>query len=118
MRRATSVCPLAESLTTTSRLLLAERVRVTRPMRIRRVTSRDKVEASMLVKSARSIWRWPPLLAKHRQHAPLRDAQAMTRQRIGAELLGDDGADPVDQIGQVIAEIELGRGFRHGQIQP
>ena len=47
-----------------------------------------------------------------RQHAPLRDAQAVTRQRIGAELLGDDGADPVDQIGQVIAEIDLGRGFR------
>jgi hypothetical protein len=29
-------------------------------------------------------------------------------------LLGDDGADPVDQIGQVIAEIELGRVLRHG----
>src|SRR5580704_13709178 len=38
----------------------------------------------------------------------------MTRQRIGAELLGNDGADPVDQIGQVIAEIELRRVLRHG----
>ena len=47
---------------------------------------------------------------QNRHHAPHRDAQAMTRQRLGAELLGDDGADPVDQIGQVIAEIELGTG--------
>jgi hypothetical protein len=38
----------------------------------------------------------------------------MPRQRIRAELLGDDGADPVDEIGQVIAEIELGRVLCHG----
>ena len=49
--------PLAESITTTSRLLVVERVRVSKPIRTRRVTIRDKVDASMLVNSARSIWR-------------------------------------------------------------
>jgi hypothetical protein len=38
----------------------------------------------------------------------------VARQRVGAELLGDDGADPVDEVGQVIAEIELGGVLRHG----
>jgi hypothetical protein len=38
----------------------------------------------------------------------------MARQRILAELLGDDSADAVDEVGQVIAEIELGRVLRHG----
>src|SRR6516165_5288657 len=60
MRWFTSDCPFGDSLTVTSRLLLTERVRVTRPLRIRRVMSRDKVETSMLVRSARSICRWLP----------------------------------------------------------
>ena len=47
MRRATSVLPFAESVTATSRLLLVERVRVSKPIRTRRVTIRDKVDASM-----------------------------------------------------------------------
>src|SRR6516165_291085 len=55
MRWFTNDWPLGDSLTVTSRLLLAERVRVTRPLRISRVTSRDKVETSMLVRSAKSI---------------------------------------------------------------
>ena len=32
-----------------------------------------------------------------------------SRQRLAAELLGNDGADPVDEIRQIIVEIELGR---------
>ena len=118
MRRPTSAVALGESFTATSRLLLAERVRVTRPSRTRRVTSRDKVEASMLVRSARSIWRCWPALASTAMHPPHGDAKPMRRQRFRAELVGDDGADPVDQIGQVIAEIDLRRGLRHGPIQP
>src|SRR5215467_13256044 len=55
MRWFTSDWPFGDSLTVTSRLLLAERVRVTRPLRTRRLTSRDKVETSMLVRSAKSI---------------------------------------------------------------
>jgi hypothetical protein len=45
----------------------------------------------MLVSSAISICRWLPALAS-------------------AALLGDDGADPVHQIGQVVIEFELGGG--------
>ncbi len=51
---------------------------------------------------------------EHRHHPPHRDAQPVRRQRFGAELIGDDGADPVHQIGQIIAEIELG-GLLHGR---
>jgi len=55
--------PFGVSRTTTSRLLVAERVRVTRPIFTRRVTTRERVETSMLVRAARSIWRWPSSLA-------------------------------------------------------
>src|SRR5262249_8125124 len=55
--------PFGVIRTTTSRLLVAERVRVTRPIFTKRVTTRDKVETSMLVLAATSIWRWPSSLA-------------------------------------------------------
>src|SRR5215470_1501993 len=55
--------PFGVRRTTTSRLLVADRVRVTRPIFTRRVTTRDKVETSMLVLAATSIWRWPSSLA-------------------------------------------------------
>ena len=48
---------------------------------------------------------------QQRHDTPHRDAQPIRRQRFGAELLGNDVADPVDQVGQVIVEIE--RGFHH-----
>src|SRR5262249_15052893 len=58
--RASMAAPFEVRRTTTSRLLVAERVRVTRPIFTRRVTTRERVETSMLVWPARSIWRWPP----------------------------------------------------------
>src|SRR5262245_20697333 len=61
--RARIAAPFGVSLTTTSRLLVADRVRVTRPIFTKRVTTRDKVETSMLVLAATSIWRWPSSLA-------------------------------------------------------
>jgi len=61
--RASIAAPFGVSRTTTSRLLVAERVRVTSPVFTRRVTTRDRVETSMLVWAARSIWRWPSSLA-------------------------------------------------------
>src|SRR5262249_20768706 len=57
--RAGPAAPFGVRRTTTSRLLVADRVRVTRPIFTRRVTTRDKVETSMLVRAATSIWRWP-----------------------------------------------------------
>ncbi len=44
MSWATSALPFGDSSTATSRLLLAERLRVTSRMRTSRVTSRDNVE--------------------------------------------------------------------------
>src|SRR5215475_12306745 len=61
--RARTAAPFGVSRTTTSRLLVEERVRVTRPIFTKRVTTRDKVETSMLVRAATSIWRWPSSLA-------------------------------------------------------
>jgi len=61
--RARIAAPFGVRRTTTSRLLVADRVRVTRPIFTRRVTTRDKVETSMLVRAATSIWRWPSSLA-------------------------------------------------------
>jgi hypothetical protein len=55
MASASTATPLAVRRTTTSRLLVAERVRVTSPIFTRRVTTRDNVETSMLVLPARSI---------------------------------------------------------------
>src|SRR6266566_4051722 len=52
--RARTAAPFGVRRTTTSRLLVAERVRVTRPIFTRRVTTRDKVETSMLVLAATS----------------------------------------------------------------
>ena len=57
-----SPAPLPVRRTTTSRLLVADRVRVTRPILTSRLTTRDRVETSMLVLAARSIWRWPSSL--------------------------------------------------------
>src|ERR1700730_10571359 len=53
--RDRTAAPFAVKRTTTSRLLVADRVRVTRPIFTRRVTTRDKVETSMLVLAATSI---------------------------------------------------------------
>ena len=53
--RARTAAPFGVRRTTTSRLLVADRVRVTRPIFTRRVTTRDKVETSMLVLAATSI---------------------------------------------------------------
>ena len=64
---------------------------------IDRETMRDN--ASMLVNSANdpdAAGRW----RRHRQHPPRGD-EPMQRQRFGAELIGDDAADPIDQIGQI-----------------
>jgi hypothetical protein len=41
----------------------------------------------------------------------------MRLERLAAELFGNDAADPVDEIGQIIAEIELGRAL-HGAVGP
>src|SRR5262249_7781304 len=54
--RATSARPFGLSPTTTSRLLVAERLRVTKPMRTSRLTNRDIVEASIEVMVTRSTW--------------------------------------------------------------
>src|SRR6516164_9936756 len=53
--RASTAAPFGVRQTTTSRLLVADRVRVTSPIFTRRVTTRDKVETSMLVLAATSI---------------------------------------------------------------
>jgi hypothetical protein len=60
MTRSRTARPLAVSRTMTSRLLFAERVRVTRPMFASRVAARDRVDTSMLVLVATSIWRCAP----------------------------------------------------------
>ena len=108
MRRATSALPFAESLTATSRLLFAERLRVTeahahqprhQPRQSRGIDAGQIGEVDLALAA---------VAASTAMHAPHRDAQPVLGQRLLAELLGDDGADPVDQIGQVIAEIELG----------
>jgi hypothetical protein len=52
--RARTAAPFGVRRTTTSRLLVADRVRVTSPIFTRRVTTRDKVETSMLVLAATS----------------------------------------------------------------
>jgi hypothetical protein len=52
--RARIAEPFGVKRTTTSRLLVADRVRVTSPIFTRRVTTRDKVETSMLVLAATS----------------------------------------------------------------
>src|SRR5258708_995976 len=57
--RARIADPFGVRHTVTSRLLVADRVRVTSPILTIRVTTRDKVETSMLVLPARSIWRCP-----------------------------------------------------------
>jgi hypothetical protein len=41
----------------------------------------------------------------------------MLGERVRPELLGDNRADAVGQIGQVVAEIELGRGC-HDRVYP
>jgi hypothetical protein len=88
MRRPTSAAPLAESSTATSRLLLAEI---------------DDIDLTLAAGCR-----------QNGHHPPHGDAEPVRRQRLLAELLGDDGADPVDQIGQIVAEIELGRMFHGG----
>jgi len=52
--RARIAAPFGVRRTTTSRLLVAERVRLTKPIFTRRVTTRDRVETSMLVLPATS----------------------------------------------------------------
>ena len=111
MRRATCAFPLAVSLTTTSRVLLAERVRVTTPIRTSRVTMPRQRRDFMLVRSARSICRWPPLARQHGHHPPHGDAQPIRRQHLAAVLIGNDGADAIYQVRQIIVEIELGGLF-------
>jgi hypothetical protein len=53
--RARMAAPFGVRRTTTSRLLVADRVRVTSRILTSRVTTRDRVETSMLVRAARSI---------------------------------------------------------------
>src|SRR5271169_3408049 len=57
------------------------------------------------------------LAGQYRHDAPHGDAQAMWRQRFCAKLLGNDGANPVHEVGQVIVEIELG-GILHEPEHP
>jgi len=44
-------------------------------------------------------------------NAPSRDSQPVSRQRSTAVLIGNDGADAIDQIRQVIVEIKFGGIF-------
>ena len=104
--RARIAAPLAVRRTTTSRLLVADRVRVTSPIFTSRLTTRDKVETSMLVLAARSIWRWPLIVREHRQHAPHRDAQAVTGKRVLPEIDHQGQTDAIDQVGKIFAEVE------------
>ena len=57
------------------------------------------------------------LAGQYGHDTPHRDAQMVRRQRLNAELFGYDGAGPVDEVRQIIAEIEFGRA-RHEQINP
>ena len=54
---------------------------------------------------------------ERRHHAPHGDAQVMRLERLAAELFGNDTAGPDDEIGQIIAEIELGRAL-HDAVGP
>jgi hypothetical protein len=65
-------------------------------MRTSRVTSR-KVDLALSA-----------LASQHRHHPPHRDAQPIGRKLLAAPLIGNNSADPIYQIGQIIIEIELG----------
>ena len=115
IRRCTSARPFGLSSTTTSRLLFAERLRVTSPLRTSRLTSRDMVEASIEVMRDEIDLALLAVVGERRQHPPHGDAQPVLRQRVGGEAVDQRKADAIDQIRQVVAEIEMG-AFGHGTI--
>src|SRR5262245_42032821 len=53
------------------------------------------------------------VVREHRQHPPHGDAQAVRRQLLGREADRQDGSDPVDQVGKIIVELELGPTHRY-----
>src|SRR5215467_1746433 len=61
--RAKTAAPFGVRRTTTSRLLVADRVRVTRPISTRGLPTREKVGTPTLWLAEASICRWPLLLA-------------------------------------------------------
>jgi len=82
------------------------RMRVTSPIFTRRVTTRDKVETSMLVLGGNVDLTLAVIVGEHREDAPHRDAQSVTGERVLPEVDHQEPADAVDEIGKIFAEIE------------
>ena len=86
----------------------ASALRVTRPSSTSRVTSRDSVEASMLVISDEIDLALLAVARQHREHPPHRDAQVVRRRaRRAVKLSHQREADAIDEVRQIVAEIEL-----------
>src|SRR5262249_57621655 len=67
-----------------------------------------RVDGGKMGKVYRGLTAFP----RHQNHPPPhRDAQPVRSQRFLAELFGNDRADPVNEIGQEIAEVELSGVF-------
>ena len=79
-----------------------ERLRVTSPMRTSRVTSRDRVETSMLVMLGEIDLALPAVVRQRRQHPPHGDAEIVRGERVRGKARDQRGADAVDQVGKVV----------------
>ena len=107
IRRASAAAPLPVRRTTTSRLLVADRVRVTRPI-LDQPGDHPRERRNVDAGHGGQIDLALAVIARERgENPPHRDAQPVWRQRAAPEIDHQRRADAIDQVGKIFAEIEL-----------